>query len=480
MAYKDLREFIRRLEEKGELKKITQEISPLLEITELADRVSKQQGPALLFENIKDSSFPVAINLFGSHSRMRLALEVDSLDELANRIDTLLEPQIPASFLEKLKTLPKLNELLSFSPKLVKDAPCKEIILKDSPSLYKFPILKCWPNDGGRFITFPLVFTKDPETGRRNMGIYRMQVFDERTTGMHWHPHKDGARHYEKCERLNKSMEVSVALGADPATMYAASCPLPYGIDEVIFSGFLRREPVEMVKCSTLDLEVPAYSEIVLEGYIEPNERRLEGPFGDHTGFYSLPSEFPVFHITCITHRKDAIYPATVVGRPPMEDCYLAKATERIFLPVIRRLIPEVVDINLPMEGVFHNCAIVSIDKSYPGQARKVVHALWGLGQFMFTKVIIVVEYDTNIQDIPELSWKVFNNIDPKRDIFFQDGPVDILDHASNHFGYGSKMGIDATRKTKEEGALREWPDELKMDENIKKIIDENWKRYGL
>lgn len=480
MAYKDLREFISKLEQVGELKRVTQEVDPVYEITEITDRVCKQHGPALLFEKVKGNSLPLVINLFGSDERMRLALEVESLDEMARRIDTLLEPQIPSSFLEKLKSLPKLNELLSFSSKIVKDGPCKELIIKDNPSLSKFPILKCWPQDGGKFITLPLVFTKDPETKRRNVGIYRMQVFDEKTTGMHWHPHKDGSKHYEKYERLKLRMEVAVALGSDPATIYAASAPLPYGIDEMVFSGFIRREPVEMVRCQMIDLEVPANSEIILEGYVEPHQRRLEGPFGDHTGFYSLPREFPVFHIICITHRKDAIYPATIVGRPPMEDCYLAKATERIFLPVIRRLIPEIVDINFPMEGVFHNCAIISINKSYPGQARKVVHGLWGLGQFMFTKVIIVVESDVNIQDISELSWKVFNNIDPKRDTFFQEGPVDILDHASPYFGYGSKIGIDATRKTKDEGATRPWPDELKMDKKIKELIDKNWAGYGI
>lgn len=477
---KDLREFIRRLEKDGNLKRISKEVDPILELTELTDRVCKANGPALLFENVKGSPVPLAINLFGSYRRIKLALEVEDLNEIACRIDTILEPQLPASFLEKLKSIPKLNELLSFTPKQVRSGPCKEVRMRDNPSLYKFPIMKCWPQDGGRFITLPLVFTKDPETERRNVGIYRMQVFDEKTTGMHWHPHKDGARHYEKYERLSKRMEVAVALGADPATIYAASSPLPYGIDEMLFSGFLRRESVEMVKCETIDLDVPAYSEIVFEGYIEPGERRLEGPFGDHTGFYSLAKEFPVFHITCITHRKDPIYPATIVGRPPMEDCFLAKATERIFLPLIKRLIPEIVDINLPIEGVFHNCAIVSIDKSYPGQARKVVHALWGLGQFMFTKVIIVVESDINIQDTSELSWKAFNNIDPKRDVFFADGPVDILDHASPYFGYGSKMGIDATIKTKEEGALREWPSQIKMDEKIKELIDKNWASYGI
>lgn len=380
MAYKDLREFIRLLEKKGLLKRITAEVDPILEIAEINDRVVKKGGPVLLFESPKGSKVPCVVNLFGSYERMKLALEVSSLNEIGSRMLEFLEPEIPTNIIEKLKALPKLKRLADFLPRYVNSGPCKEVVIKDAPSLDIFPILKTWPEDGGRFITLPMVFTKDPETGIRNCGMYRMHVYDEKTTGMHWHMHKDGARHYRKAEKLVKRLEVAVAIGSDPAVMYSSTAPLPGGVDEMLFAGFLRSSSVELVKCETVDLEVPANSEIVLEGYCEPFERRTEGPFGDHTGYYSLKDEFPVFHITCITHRRDAIYPATIVGKPPMEDCYIAKATERIFLPLIQKQIPEIVDMNLPVEGVFHNIAIVSVDKRYPGHARRVMYALWGLG----------------------------------------------------------------------------------------------------
>lgn len=480
MAYKDLREFISVLEQKGLLKRVRVEVDPVLEIAEINDRVVKQKGPALLFEKPRGARFSCVVNLFGSFERMRLALNVENLDDIGEQILEFLEPEIPTNLIEKLKTLPKLKRLSDFLPKYTKSGPCKEVIIKDNPSLDVFPILKTWPQDGGRFITLPMVFTKDPETGERNCGMYRMQVYDSCTTGMHWHMHKDGARHYRKSERMGKRLEVAVAIGSDPATMYSATAPLPPGIDEMLFAGFLRKSPVEMVKCETVDLEVPANSEIVLEGYCEPGERRIEGPFGDHTGYYSLQDEFPVFHITSITHRKDPIYPATIVGKPPMEDCFIAKATERIFLPLLRKQLPEIVDLNLPVEGVFHNIAIVSIDKQYPGHPRKVMYALWGMGQMSFTKMIVVVDSWVNVQDPGEVVWRIGNNVDPKRDVVILEGPLDVLEHASAIPAYGGKMGIDATKKWPSEGFNRDWPDDIAMSPEIKKLVDERWNEYGL
>ncbi|RMG67148.1 MAG: menaquinone biosynthesis decarboxylase [Nitrospirae bacterium] len=480
MAYSDLRDFIRVLEERGLLKRVKVEVDPVLEIAEINDRVVKKGGPAILFERPKGAAFPCVVNLFGSFERMRLALEVDSLDDIGKEILEFLEPEIPTNLIQKLKALPKLKRLSDFLPKYVKTGPCKEVIIKDKPSLNILPVLKTWPQDGGRFITLPLVFTKDPETGERNCGIYRMQVYDECTTGMHWHMHKDGARHYRKAEAMGKRLEVAVAIGADPAVMYSATAPLPEGIDEMLFAGFLRKSPVELVKCETVDLEVPANAEIVLEGYCEPGERRIEGPFGDHTGYYSLQDEFPVFHITCITHRKDALYPATIVGKPPMEDCYIAKATERIFLPLMKKQLPEIVDINLPIEGVFHNIAIVSIDKRYPGHARKVMYALWGMGQMSFTKMIVVEDKWVNVQDPSEVVWRIGNNVDPKRDVVILEGPLDVLEHASAIPAYGGKMGIDATKKWPSEGFNRPWPDDIEMSEDIKELVTRRWAEYGI
>ena len=478
MAYRDLNEFISDLEKKGELLHIKEPVSPYLEITEITDRVCKEHGPALLFENVRGYNIPVLTNAFGSYRRMCLALGVNRLEEIGEEIDHFFQAEAPDSLIKKLKLIPKLKRLSNVFPKLVKKAPCQEVVLMDKEvDLGKFPILHCWPKDGGPFITHPLVFTKHPFTGVCYVGLYRLQVYDKNTTGMHWHPHKGGAQHYRVSERLGKRLEVAVAIGPDPATTYAATAPLPEDMDEILFSGFIRNEPVEMVRCITIDHEVPAHSQIVLEGYVEPYERRLEGPFGDHTGYYSLPDEYPVFHITCITHRKDLIYPATIVGRPPMEDCYMAKATERIFLPLIKKQLPEIIDINLPIEGVFHNLALVSIDKRYPGHAKKVMHALWGLGQMMFTKIIIVFDKEVDVQNISEALWRLGNNIDPKRDIVFSEGPVDALDHAAPQPLFGSKMGIDATRKWKEEGFKRQWPDVIEMDKEIKEKIDNLWKK---
>ncbi len=479
MAYKDLREFIRLIEKRGLLKRISAEVDTVLEIAEINDRVVKKGGPALLFESPKGSRFPCVVNLFGSFERMNLALEVNSLDAIGHRMLEFLEPEIPTNLIEKLKALPKLKRLADFLPKYSNSGPCKEIVVKDNPSLDIFPILKTWPDDGGKFITLPMVFTKDPETGIRNCGMYRMQVYDEKSTGMHWHMHKDGAKHYRNAEKSGKRLDVAVAIGSDPAVMYSSTAPLPEGVDEMLFAGFLRGSPVELVKCETVNLEVPANAEIVLEGYCESFERKTEGPFGDHTGYYSLKDEFPVFRITCITHRKDALYPATIVGKPPMEDCYLAKATERIFLPLIQKQFPEIVDINLPVEGVFHNIAIVAIDKRYPGHARRVMYALWGTGQMSFTKMIVVVDKEVDIQNPSEVIWKIGNNVDPKRDVVIVEGPLDILEHASDIPAYGGKMGIDATKKWRSEGFMREWPDEIVMSDEIKKLVERRWKEYG-
>jgi len=481
MGYCDLQDFVKRLEKQGELVRIKRPVSPILEITEITDRVSKRLGPALLFENISGFDMPVLMNAFGSYRRMSMALEVSDLDSLAEEILDFIEVEAPDTLFKKMKVIPRLKRMGNAFPKIVSKAPCQKIVYKgDDIDLTRLPILQCWPQDGGPFITLPVVFTCHPETGIRNVGMYRMQVFDAKTTGMHWHAHKGGAQHYRVAERLGKRLEVAVAIGPDPAMTYAATAPLPEDLDEVVFAGFLRKRPVELVRCLTVDMEVPASSQIVLEGYVEPGERRTEGPFGDHTGYYSLPDQYPVFHVTCMTLRRDAIYPATIVGQPPQEDCYMAKATERLFLPLIKKTLPEIVDMNLPIEGVFHNMAFISIDKRYPGHARKVMHALWGLGQMMFCKIICIFDREVDVQDISQVLWRLGNNIDPRRDIAFTDGPVDALDHAAPLPCYGSKMGIDCTRKWPEEGFTRKWPDVIEMDPEIKTKIDSLWPKLEL
>lgn len=481
MAYNDLREFVSALERAGELKRVPFEVDPYLEITEFADRAVKNGGPALLFEKPKGSSIPVLINAFASMRRMEIALQVGSVDDVAARITEFLEMRVPQGLINKLKMLPKLAEVGSFFPKIVSTGPCKEVIHRDDFSLRDLPVLHCWPLDGGPFITLPMVFSKNPLTGKRNCGMYRLQVYDERTTGMHWQTHKQGAEHHRRLlEQGRKRMDVAVAIGCDPSTMYSAILPLPPDLDEMMISGFLRGKPVEMVKCETSDIEVPANAEIVLEGYLELGELRTEGPFGDHTGFYSLEDDYPVFHVTCMTRRRNPIYPTTIVGPPPMEDFYMGKAIERIFLPLMRMQLPEVRDICMPAEGVFHNLILVSIRKSYPGHARKVMHAIWGLGQAMFSKCIVVVDEDVNVQDVRETAWKALNNIDPQRDIEFVMGPVDSLDHASRLPNYGSKMGVDATRKWQAEGFTRPWPKVIRMDEAVQRRVDQLWKRAGL
>jgi 4-hydroxy-3-polyprenylbenzoate decarboxylase len=481
MNIKDLKQFITLLEQKHELIRIREEISPYLEITEITDRVSKRYGQALLFENVKGYATPVLMNAFGSMRRISWALGVDDVENIGHLFGELLESQVPAGWLNKLKLLPRLKRFLSMAPKMVKDPPCQQVVYRgENISLSQIPILSCWPGDGGRFITLPTVFTKHPVTGKRNVGMYRMHVYDDRTTGMHWHIHKVGAEHYRQAEKLNQRLEVAVAIGPEPIITYVATAPLPPEIDETQFAGFLQNEPVEMARCLTIDQEVPANAQYILEGYVEPGERRIEGPFGDHTGYYSPADSYPVFHLTCLTHQRDPIYPATIVGKPPMEDCYLAKATERIFLPFIRAQLPEIVDLNLPMEGVFHNLALVSIKKSYPGQAKKVMSSLWGMGQMMFTKIIAVFESDVHVHDLSEVLWRLGNDIDPRRDIIFFEGPVDALDHASSNPCLGSKVGIDATRKWPEEGFPRQWPELIRMDPKVIEKIDRLWPKLKI
>ena len=540
MSYKDLREFLKKLDGLGELAKISTQVNPYLEISEITNSVSKgpiDKNKALLFENIKGYQIPVLINTLGSYKRMNLALGVNSFKEIAERIEKFLDKKVPDNLLGKLGMIPKLLEAASFPPKLISSANCQEVVITnpDEPMLDKLPIITAWPSDTAPFITMTAVITKDPKTGTRNVGMYRLQKLDNNTTCMHWHKHHDGAQNYieQRGERseiraemtdklgqeiesngeefgsrhckesafsgrrsnltnvmeialplarndVSRKMDIAVAIGCDPAVMYAASAPLPPGIDEFIFAGFLRGSPVELVKCKTVDLEVPATSEIVLEGYVDLDELTVEGPFGDHTGFYSPAGLFPKFHITAMTHRKDPIYTTIIVGKPPMEDCYMGKATEQIFLPLIRVFLPEVVDLNLPLEGVFHNCAIVSIKKKYPAHAKKVMNAIWGMGQMMFTKYIIVVDDDIDIHNLSNLAFHVFANTDPKRDSLFTEGPTDILDHASDVMAITGKMGLDATKKWKSEGYTREWPQEMVMDSATKELVKKQWKEYGL
>jgi 4-hydroxy-3-polyprenylbenzoate decarboxylase len=549
MPYTDLREWITKLDKVGELRRIREAVSPHLEMAEIADRTAKlgkgtakAGGPALLFENV--AGYPgakVLMNQFGSLRRMHLALETDSLDAIAGRIRTLIKPETPTTLLDKLKLLPKLAEVSNFFPKVIpaKDAPCKQVIHRTVQDgghgfdLLKLPVLTTWPQDGGPFITLPCVVTRDPKSGKRNVGMYRMQVYDGQTTGMHWQRQKNAAEHLrehlrqatnpdaphlasEMWDRTTSDpsgsvdimaqtsggiapasdpatipqttlakvregrMEVAVAIGTDPATTFSAIVPAPPEIEEYLIAGFLRGKPVELVKAETVDLEVPAHAEYILEGYVNLAELRTEGPFGDHTGFYTMQDQYPVFHVTCITHRKDPIYAATIVGKPPMEDAWMGKAVERIFLPLMQLTLPEIVDVCLPPEAVFHNLMIVSIRKSYAGHARKVMNGIWAMGQAMFTKCVIVVDEDCDVQDLAEVTLRVANNIDPERDIQFTLGPIDSLDHASRLPNYGSKMGIDATRKWAAEGFTRPWPAMLKQDPAVVAKIDALWKKLGI
>lgn len=483
MPFRDIQEFAAALEQRGWLKRIRVPVSAKLEIAEITDRVMKSPGggPALLFEQVQGSPYPVLINAFGSTERMCLALGVDRLDDLATGIRELLQLPTGGGLLDKLGEGVKLLSVARHTaPKRVRHAPCQEVVESD-PDLSRLPILHCWPGDPAPFITFPLVITRDPVTGLRNVGLYRMQVYNRRTTGMHWHLHKDGQRHMDRQRAAGeRRMPVAVALGADPVTMYCGSAPLPPLVPELMLAGFLRQAPVELVPCKTVDLEVPAHAEFVLEGYVDLDEERVEGPFGDHTGFYSPAAPYPVFHITCITRKQRPVYPTTIVGRPPMEDVYMGKATERLFLPLLQLVLPEIIDYHMPPAGVFHNCVLVRIRKRYPGHARKVANGLWGLGLMMLSKVIVVVDEDCDVQNVSEVVWKAFANIDPRRDVFFSDGPADDLEHASPAWRYGSKMGIDATRKGPEEGHPRPWPDAVAMSADIRALVDRRWSEYGL
>lgn len=533
MAYRDYRQFLEKLESKGELKRIKEPVSQYLEISEIADRVMKSGGPALLFESVvgpkhrlgtpdpksaviggksihpeadpsngvrsladairhaegtadpilRQYEFPIAINAMGSRKRMSMALSCDDYEEHAERIETLLKPELPKGAFEAMKLFPKLlGELKDIPPKTVSSAPCQKVVLQgDDVDLTRLPILTCWPEDGGPFITLPLVFTFDPETGKRNVGMYRMQLFDKNTCGMHWQMHKTGMRHMEAAGAQGKRIEVAVALGGDPALTFSAIAPLPPGIDEMLFAGFIRRERVNLVKAKTVDIMVPADAEFILEGYVDPNERRLEGPFGDHTGYYSLASDFPVFHVTALTMREGAIYPATIVGQPPMEDGWMGKAVERIFMPMIRLMAPEIVDINLPVEACFHNMAFVSIKKKYPGHAFKVMNAIWGLGGLAFTKFVFVFDEDCDVQNFAEVLFRIGANCDPARDALHSRGPVDQLDHASLAEGFGGKIGFDCTHKWPgENGFSRDYPKLITMAEDIKRRVDELWPKLGL
>lgn len=475
--YESLRHFVEFLESKGQLARIKEPVRAELEITEITDRVTKSGGPALLFENVvkvngERSAFPLLINSYGTWQRMAWALGVEDIESIGREIEEILKTQPPSGFLDKLMMLPKLARFGSFLPKRVKKGACQEIIETDV-NLEILPALKCWPKDGGPYITYPVIFTKDPDTGIRNVGTYRMQVFDKKTTGMHWQIHKGGAKHYQRYRELGEKVPVAVILGGDPAYGYVATAPLPDNVDELILAGFLRKRAVEMVPCKTIDMEVPADADFVLEGTVDPTEPLVkEGPFGDHTGYYSLADDYPLFHVTAMTRRKDPIYPTTIVGAPLQEDGFIGKASERIFLPLIKMTFPEVKDIHLPIEACFHNLAIISIKKQYPGHAKKIMHSFWGMGQLMFLKCLMVVDEDVNVQDLKEVAWRVANNIDPKRDVLFAEGPLDALDHSSDQFAYGSKMGIDATTKWKQEGFQREWPPLIKMSDDVKKKID--------
>ena len=473
---KDLREWVKELEKAGELRRVTTTVDAHLEITEITDRVSKDGGPALLFTDVAGSRLPVLINQFGTDRRMCMALGTESLDALGARIETLMDLQPPQGVVAKMKALGKLRELASFSSKMVKDGPCQEVWL-DEPDLDLLPILTCWPDDGGPYITLPLVFSRDPVTGARNCGMYRIQKVDKRTAMMHWQIHKDGAAHLRDSQGR---VPVAVVIGSHPATTYSATAPLPPGIDEMIFAGFLRGKSVEMVKCRTVDLEVPAEAEIVLEGYVDANDLRPEGPFGDHTGFYTPVDDYPTFHLTGMSMRRDAIYSTTIVGPPPMEDFFLGKATERLFLPIIRMTLPDLVDMNLPLEGVFHNCAIVSVRKRYPGHAKKLMSAIWGLGLLSLSRCVIVVDHDVDVQDVSAVAFQAFSNVDAGRDMLVVEGPVDALDHAAPYFAYGSKVGFDATRKWQGEGLVRPWPDAIVMSEDVRALVDRRWAEYGI
>ncbi len=475
---RDLREWIRVLRDSGELVEVDAEVDPYLEITEISDRVMKAGGPAVLFRNVRGSALPVLINQFGSERRMARGLGGEDLDQIAARIAHIAEMQPPQGLMDKVKALGTLKDLASLGTKSVRSGPCQEVVLRgDEVDLDLLPILTCWPGDGGPFVTLPLVFSHDPHTGSRNCGMYRVQKVDRNTCIMHWQVHKDGRRHL-----LNSDgrVPVAVAIGTDPAVTYSATAPLPPALDEMMFAGFLRGERVEMVQAVSQDIEVPAHAEVVLEGYVDATDIRDEGPFGDHTGFYTPVDRYPAFHVTALTMRRDAIYSTTIVGMPPMEDYWLGKATERLFLPLIRMTLPDLVDMNLPLEGIFHNCAIVSVRKRYPGHAKTLINAVWGLGLLSLSRCVIVVDADIDVHDVSQVAFRAFSNVDAKRDVLIVDGPVDALDHAAPHFAYGAKIGFDATAKWVGEGEVRPWPDEIRMSDEVRERVSDRWAEFGI
>ena len=475
-VHRDLRAWLAHLEREGELVRVRAQVDPHLEITEIVDRTVRAGGPALLFERPRGSEVPLLINQFGTERRMCMAFGVERLDDIAARLSDLLEMQPPEGLAAKLRGLKTLKSLADSRPKTVKSGPCQEIVLRgDDATLDALPIQTCWPGDAAPFITLPAVITRDPRDGRRNVGMYRLQKLGPRATAMHWQIHKDGRADYLFTDGR---MEVAVALGLDPITAYSASAPLPKHIDELMMAGFLNGEPVEVVKGVTIDLEVPAQAEIVLEGYVEKGDLVDEGPFGDHTGFYTPAEPFPVFHVTAITMRRDAIYPSIVVGKPPQEDAWLGKATERIFLPAVRMTVPEIIDYDLPVAGAFHNICIVSIRKAFPGHARKVMHAIWGLGMLSLTKGVIVVDAHVDVHDYAQVAFYVGANVDPQRDLVITEGPLDHLDHAPTRQFVGGKVGIDATAKGPDEGT-REWPPEIEMTGEVRELVDRRWAEYG-
>jgi 4-hydroxy-3-polyprenylbenzoate decarboxylase len=523
VATATISEFIDLLDKSGELARVKTRVSPILEISEVCDRICKTPAPhghgeldkswaanlggkALLFENVEGSDIPVAINTFGSYWRVNQALGTQSLTALAGRVQHLVKPEIPTTLMEKMKRLPDLIKMAGFPPKVVKSGICQQVVLEgDRADLSRLPIIQCWPLDGdltsgqvfdeqaaaqgsaaagysqrGRYITFGGIHTRDPDDGSRNIGMYRVQPFGPRLCAMHWHMHHDGARHFRKYQKRGEKMPLAIALGGESVMPYAATAPLPPGVEELLFAGFLSGGGIELVKCRTIDLEVPANSEIVIEGFVDPTEKLLEGPFGDHTGFYSLADWYPAFHVTAITMRRDSIYPTTIVGKPPMEDYFLGKATERIFLPLLQMLIPDIVDYSLPISGVFHDCAFVKIRKEYPFQARRVMHAIWGAGQMSFTKFIVVVDEHVDVHSEQDVLFHLFSNCDPQRDSEIVRGPVDILDHASPEHGAGSKIGFDATIKFPGEGRVRKYPKELEMDPATKELVTRKWREYGI
>lgn len=484
MAYRDLNDFLTRLENNGQLKRITAPVSQDLEITEIADRVMKgnpAQNVALLFENVRDQSIPVLIGMFGTEQRMAWALGVERLNDLNDKLADFISLDMPKGMIEKAQRgLEMLNGLKNTEPHYVTKADCQQVVM-NPPKLSALPIIQCWPLDAGRYITLPSVFSRDPKTGKRNVGMYRLQVMDDQTLGMHWQRHKGGAEHQRVAQDIGaEKIPVAVSLGGDPAIIWAGSAPLPPDVDEIMLAGWLRGKSVDLVKCVSQPLEVPADAEIIIEGYVDPREQKIEGPFGDHTGYYSNADYYPVMHITAITHRVDAIYPTTIVGKPPMEDVWMGKATERLFLPLMKLFQSEIVDVNMPAEGAFHNLVIVSIKKRYPGQPRKVMYGIWGMGLMLLTKTIIVVDADVNVQDLSQVAFEVLANYDPLRDVQIVSGPTDDLDHASLEKNFGGKMGIDATRKTdRDPGPHQKWPTEIAMSAEIRALVDSRWKEYG-